>query len=291
MIAALLLAASATLSVSPVEGTVGDPLEATITVAADGATVEATPLGPDLGDVGVLEGAWQPPSGGTTVWKGRLAAWRVGEITVPPIEVGLARDGTREVVKTEPVKLTIRSVLDPKESKPTIADLKPPATVAPDWRPLRTALVVLAGLLVLAGVAFWIHRRYASRLAAVSAPADPFRRLPPHVWAYEELRLLLERQRARPGGEDLFFEELSRIVKQYLEGRFRVELLERTTAEMAPALSQAGVDDAVARQVRGLLDRADLAKFARAGAGPDGLKQAVEAAYAIVDRTKPAEAA
>ena len=137
MIALLLLAASATLAVSPVEGTVGDPLEATITVATDGATVEATPVGPELGDVGVLEGSWQPPSGGTTLWKGRLAAWRVGEITVPPIEVGLARDGSREVVKTEPVTLTIRSVLDPKEAKPAIADLKPPAAVPPDWRPLR----------------------------------------------------------------------------------------------------------------------------------------------------------
>jgi hypothetical protein len=290
--AIVLLAASAVLEVTPRKATVGDPLHATITVTLDAGTeVERAPVGPDLGaDVAVLGGTWAPTAEGKAVWSGTLAAYKTGTIEVPPVEVGVTRAGERETIATAAVPLEIVSVLAEKDrapdAKPELADLKPPATIAPDWGPAKLALWILAGLLVVAAALFLVWRRLAPRFARVAAPADPFRRLPPHVWAYEELSRLLEAHRADPAREDRFFEGLARIVKTYLSARLRVDLLERTTGEVAPMLAQAGAPPDVARRVLELLEQADLAKFARVPAGLDACRACVDAAYAVVDATK-----
>jgi hypothetical protein len=296
MLAAIvLLAATAVLDVTPRQATVGDPLRATLTVTLDpGSEVERAPVGPDLGeDVAVLGGTWAPTVEGKAVWTGTIAAYRTGTIEVPPIEVLVTEGSERRAVATAPVALEIASVLPEKDrapdAKPDLADLKPPATIAPDWGPTKVALAVLLGLLVLAALLYLLWRRLAPRLARVPAPSDPFRRLPPHVWAYEELKKLLDAHREDPSREDVFFEGLARIVKTYLSARLRVDLLERTTGEVAPLLAQAGSDPGVAGRVHALLERADLAKFARVPAGLDACRACIDTAYAIVDATKPRE--
>jgi hypothetical protein len=176
------------------------------------------------------------------------------------------------------------------DKPPDLMDLKPPASIPPDFGPLRTALIALAALLVAAGTCWWLWRRYAARLLAVAAPHDPFRKLPPHVWVYEELEKLLARRLAEEGRIGLFYDELTRIVKQYLEGRYRVELLERTTSEVPGALQHAGAPADAGFLARALLESGDRVKFARVDAGPSDCRAAVEEAYRLVDLTKPADA-
>jgi hypothetical protein len=141
-----------------------------------------------------------------------------------------------------------------------------------------------------AGVAWWLWRRYAAKLAAVPAAVDPFRKLPPHVWVYEELERLLARRLAEEGQIGLFYDELTRIVKLYLEGRYRIELMERTTAEVPPALKLAGAPAEAQTLARALLDGSDHVKFAKAPAGAAECRAAVEEAYRLVDLTKPVSA-
>jgi hypothetical protein len=169
-------------------------------------------------------------------------------------------------------------------------DLKPEASIPPDYGPLKLALLAFAALLVVAGLAWWLWRRYAAKLAAIAAPVDPFRRLPPHVWVYEELEKLLARRLAEEGKIGLFYDELTHIVKQYLEGRYRVDLLERTTSEVPAELASAGAPTEAGSLARALLESGDRVKFARLGAGPAECRAAVEEAYRLVDMTKPAEA-
>ena len=298
MLASLaLLAATAVLDVTPTKGTVGDPLRATITLTLDpGTAAERAPVGPDLGaDVAVLDGGWAPAAEGKAVWSGTIAAYRTGVVEIPPIELAVTGGGERRVVATSPVTLEIASVLPEKDrapdAKPELADLKPPATIAPDWRSLKAALAVVVGLLVVTALALGLWRRLAPRLAAVPAPADPFRRLPPHVWAYEELRKLLDAHREGAGREDVFFDGLARIVKTYLSARLRVDLLERTTGEVPGLLSQAGLPGELGGRVREILERADLVRFAREPAGLEACRASVESAFAVVDQTKPREEA
>jgi hypothetical protein len=103
------------------------------------------------------------------------------------------------------------------------------------------------------------------------------------------LEKLLARRLAEDGRIGLFYDELTRIVKQYLEGRFRVDLLERTTSEVQGALQHAGAPVEAGTLARALLESGDRVKFARVAAGPADCRASVEEAYRLVDVTKPVE--
>ena len=189
-------------------------------------------------------------------------------------------------VRSERVAIRVRSVLSPDDA---LADLKAPASIAPDYGALQQALVIVAAIALVSGVAWWLHRRYAHRLAAVPVPSDPFHRMPPHEWVYRELQRLLERRLAEQGEVDRFFAELSYIVKRYLGGRYRVELLERTTSEVFGDLRQAGAPREALAETRALLERSDRVKFAGERPQPEPCREAVEVVYRIVDATRAAE--
>lgn len=290
-------AATARLAVDPAKAHIGDALTAVLTVTLEpGESLDSSPLQVSWGSAQVLSGAWTPVAPGTTarVWRGSIAVYELGAVTIPPVEVAVKKGGAQTTVASEPVSLHIEATLPAStsgEKPPELIDLKPPASIPPDYRPLKGALLALAGLLAAAGAAWWLWRRYAAKLAAVRAPVDPFRKLAPHVWVYEELEKLLARRLAEEGRIGLFYDELTRIVKQYLEGRYRVELLERTTSEVQGALQHAGAPQEAGTRARALLESGDRVKFARLSASPAECRTAVEEAYRLVDVTKPVEVA
>ena len=284
------------VEVEPVKATVGDRLTVRVDVDVPPATrLDPPQLGPALGPFSVVEGGWSGPEdhaeGQRWTWTGEVVSFRPGENELPAVRVVVEDEaGKQHSAQSRPVSIEILSVLDgaePDAADTEIADLKPPAGVPPDYRARVTAAGILALLLLGAALLWWLHRRYAARLAAVPAPDDPFHRTPPHEWVYAELQKLLERRLAEQGQEALFFTEVARILKCYLGGRFRVELMEQTTAEVPGRLRQAGAATEAIDAVRNLLGGCDRVKFAKELARPGDCRAAIEAAYRIVDATKP----
>jgi hypothetical protein len=284
--------------VEPVEATIGDHLAARIVLQLpDGARFEPPEIGDTLGDLSVLRGRWaerpaEPESGSSLwTWEGTVAAYETGEVEVSPIRLRILREDVEEVVETEPLTVSILSVLPEadEEGAPEPADIKGPASIEPEYGALWAALGGLTALLAAAAAAWWLHRRFAGRLSSVAQPGDPFRRLPPHVWAYQELQKLLERDLGEERSIDRFYAELSRILKFYLTGRYRTDLMEHTTGEVPHLLEQAGAGEEAIAVIRSFLHRCDLVKFAGETPDPAACKGSVEEAYRIVDRTKPKE--
>ena len=284
-----------TLEFPQTAGTVGDRFPITVRVTGAGAgSWEPLPLPDSIGPFEVLDGDWElsdnPEGDASWAWSGGLAAYEPGEIELPAFTVRFRlADDTIEAT-TQALEVTIESVLGAGDDPGELADLKAPASVDPDYGALVIALSVLAGLLAVAGVVRWIQHRFAGRLAAVPQPADPFKRMPPHEWAYQALQELLRSGNADPDHAGPFFEEIARILKLYLGGRFRIELMECTTSEIGPLLGQAGADaNAIGKGERILLG-CDLVKFADRRPQPAEFRSTVEEAYALVDATRPAEA-
>jgi hypothetical protein len=283
------------IELTPREATVGDPLQLVVRVEVPpGTRLIAPDVGPELGPFAVLRGGWEPPAGpgDPRIWRGTLAAYRTGELELPPITVRVEGPEGARSTSSSALTVTVRSVLpDPTTTAetPELADLKGPASIPPNYTALRRAGTGLLLLLLLALVAWWLVRRYGERFAARPVPADPFHRVPPHVWVYEELQRLLNRRLAEDGRVDLFFAELATILKRYLGGRYRVQLMERTTSEVRPLLRQAGAPAEAAGAAEDLLGECDRVKFAREEPGPEACRAAVESAYRIVDATRPAE--
>jgi hypothetical protein len=91
------------------------------------------------------------------------------------------------------------------------------------------------------------------------------------------------------GRVDAFHAELSRIVKRYLEGRYRVDLLERTTSEVAAALVEGDVPRDRIDETSALLMTCDEVKFAGVRPRAEACRARVEEAYRLVDATRPAD--
>jgi hypothetical protein len=286
-----------TVEVNPLEATVGDRLQGKVTIDLPaGAEVQLPDLDALLGPFTLLSGSWQEPvvaeGRKSWHWTGELTAFRTGSLELPSITVRYSDESGSFSVESDPVRVTVRSLLEEaaEGEEAEIADLKPPVSMPAEYGPLWTALLILALILAAAALLWWLHRRYAHKLAAAAVPEDPFHRMPPHLWIYKALQELLERRLEEQGMIDVFYAELSRILKLYLSGRYRIDLMEKTTAETHGLLRQAGAPDRAIQEIRELLGRCDAVKFARNRPEPTSRKEAVEAVYSVVDATKPVQA-
>ena len=284
---------SVDVQLSPREATIGDPLDLTLTVTLPpDARLLPQPFGPQLGSFSVLEGEWEMPGEdgpGQRVWRGKVAAYETGNLELPGLVVRVESEGETTSARSPSLQVTIVSVLPPDGtgSEPLeIAELKGPASMKAQHRALWIAGLILLVVLLISLLAWWLARRYGDRLAARPVPQDLFHRVPPHVWIYGELKRLLESRLADQGEIEQFFTELSWILKHYLSGRYRLELMERTTSELAPLLREAGAPAGPSRQACSLLERSDLVKFARQIPRPEECRAAVEQTYRIVDATR-----
>jgi hypothetical protein len=289
---------SLSASIDPLRAHVGDLLDLTVVLEAPADASPALPeIGTELGPFTVVRGGWSPPAveqSGTArwTWSGRLAVYRTGTHELPSLRATLGSGDRVVVLTSDPVAIEIESLIaEPAtgEDETEIADLKPPASIPGEYGALIAGLALLALLLLGAAVLWWLQRRYAGRLAAAEVPEDPFHRMPPHVWVYRELQRLLDLRLEDRGEVERFHAELARIIKLYLGGRFRVDLLESTSDEVPPLLEQAGAPSASIGDARGLLERCDQVKFARLRPPAERWRDAVELAYRVVDRTRPAE--
>ena len=293
MLAALPAWGQARVEIEPSSATVGDPLTVRMTIeATDGIEPVREKLGPQLGPFTVLDERWSAATGEEASgwsWTATVAAYRTGELEFPALSV--ASSGGGEGWQTEALQVDVVSVLEDggseAEEAPEIADLKAPASIAPNFAPLWLAGGLLGLLLAVTALAWWLHRRYAARLAAAPAVEDPFARTPPHEWAFAALQELLEERGAL--ATDRFYARLSWILKRYLGARYRVDLLEHTSDEVCPLLEQAVAPGAAVARVNAVLADCDAVKFAKYDPGESERKDIVERVYRIVDRTKPAE--
>ena len=298
LLGAALLAGSAwgevTLRFEPASVAIGDPVSVWLTIeAAEDQRPAREKLGPNLGPFTVLEERWseQAAEDGRRVWvwSAVIAAYETGEQEFPGLTIAAATLDA-PAWETEPFTIDVVSVLDDAESETgeiEIADLKGPASVAPNLGPVWLAGFALIVLLAIAGLLWWLNRRYAARLAAVPLVTDPFARIAPHEWAFAQLRKLLDEEgRSR---SDRFYERLAWILKRYLGGRYRAELLELTTDEVRPVLQQAGTPSTALTRITPVLADCDAVKFAKYQPTETERKEIVERVYGIIDQTKPAE--
>ena len=125
------------------------------------------------------------------------------------------------------------------------------------------------------------------KLRAEPIVTDPFDRLSPHEWAFRELKTLLGSHWAEEVEYDRFYTRLSWILRRYLGGRFRVELMEHTTTEMLPLLRRAGAAGDWVEALAPLFSELDRVKYAAGSADPSRCRESVEESYRMIDASRP----
>jgi hypothetical protein len=161
-----------------------------------------------------------------------------------------------------------------------------------DLRPIDR-IVAVAGTLLLAlfvVAAFWLGRRRWVRAREVAAGPQPEPPAARYLRALDALRGEVGRL-----PRDAFYDRLSMAVRAFVEETTGVPAPERTTRELIGALAARGLaPPGTLAAIRDLLERADLAKFARiedeTAAALQALEQARSLAAALAPPSGPAPA-
>jgi len=210
-----------------------------------------------------------------------------GEWSVPALIVGFVdrRPGQRPApegedayeLSTEPIAFAVESVLPAdaeSELLPPLGELPPLPTRLERARPwIGAALLGVAAAIAAIALLARSGRRRSRRSA--------------YEIALARLRQLQRLPRVTPQEIDLFFVELSAVVRRYLEDRYEIRAPESTTEEFLERASHA---PALAREHRELLlsflRRADLVKFARSVPGDLEIAESVRSAERFLEETR-----
>lgn len=112
---------------------------------------------------------------------------------------------------------------------------------------------------------------------------------PPEEIAIEELRALLEMKLVEQGLVKEFYIRLSDVIRKFLEGRFRIFALDRTTWELYHQMRAKRFDRVHAERIRDFLEDCDLVKFAKYIPIKKEIEEAYNRAKEIVEITTPKE--
>ncbi len=287
----------AVVSIDPDEIDIGDNVKLELTVTAEpGVEVLMPEFGQMLGrftihDFTTLESVDEQ---GRNVIKQQymLQTRRSGEQYIVPLLIEFVdhRPGRKSApddldayeLLTERISFNVNSVL-PKDA---LADLHPPLDTLPqivadtgrkrNW--MITVALVLTAVTAAAGL---ILRLKKGKLAAKRSAFQI---------ALKRLEQLVTQPHGQPDEIEQFFVELSSIIRQYLEQRFRLRAPELTTEEFLVLISRSpDMSDEHQVLLRDFLHRADLVKFARFTPSENDIHLSIEAARKFLHETRPDE--
>ncbi len=120
-------------------------------------------------------------------------------------------------------------------------------------------------LVLLAGIGLWLYIRYIKKkrekISLLPKPSRP--KIPPHTAALDALDDLRQKKLWQNGRIKEYHSELTDIIRNYLEGRYKINAMEMTTTEIMEASISKMVPSHGRDKLMILFSRADLVKFAK----------------------------
>jgi len=190
-----------------------------------------------------------------------ITSFDSGYHKIPPLSFLYAKEGDTSIqyVSTLPLYLKVNTVeVDTTAAiKPIKAPLRAPLT-------FREVFPWVLGALLIALVAWFVYYYFRKRKKhqPLFAPRlKPTR--PAHELALEGLEELRHRKLWQSGKTKEYYTEMTDIVREYIENRFRVRAVEMTTEEILDGLKGENINTDAFDKLRQTLILADLVKFAR----------------------------
>lgn len=147
------------------------------------------------------------------------------------------------------------------------------------------ALVLLGIALIILGIYFW-KRRQRQPAAPVVKP-EP--KIPPHEIALAALQQLEAEKAWQNRPLKTYHTDLTDILREYIEGRYKVPAHEQTSNEVLQNLRFAEMGEEATMRLRHVLRLADMVKFAKEHPGAAENERSLQFAKDFVTQTKPSE--
>ena len=201
-----------------------------------------------------------------------ITAWDSGSYYIPPIAFS-------ENSKTEGLLITVKTVILEEGAK--LKDIKQPINTTIGWSDiwpwLLTFLIISLIIYVLKKHVFTKKEKVITVKPKVIIPAD--------ITALKKLTKLENEKIWQEGNIKEYYSQLSEIIRRYTENRFEFIALELTSDEILEKLKSILSDEKLSN-LRTLLQRADLAKFAKSKPVDTENKESMFLAKQFVSETK-----
>jgi len=237
----------------------------------------------------ILEkGAWtQMNVDGNRFWQRDLTvtAWDTGAYVIPPIGVGFQKAGQTGFAETRPIPLRVDfpSGVDTLKTISPIRDIKKEPM---QWEDALTYIFIGIGLVSLALLSYFLYKRWRNRK---KPPVSKVVYQPPHVIAALKLEQLQKARLWQQGQAKEYQSELSHIVREYLEGRYKIPALESVTDDLMRDIHKLGLGETQIDHLEDILHTSDLAKFAKVVPPEETHERLMRYAMELVEKTKPEE--
>jgi hypothetical protein len=287
----------------PPEGgwTVGDPIALRLRVLAPADVAVTLPELPEgWGDFEVraqstiVEAPEDEATRTTHVLSTTVVLWSPGRHETPSTTITYTNaNGASHTITAQPVTVQIESVLPTPESAEATAtiekrDLKPQAELPhpPIW-PWILAGIVAGPLLYIGGRWLWDRLPRREKETVIEEKPEPVDNRPAEVIAYEELDRIAALDLPAKGAFKRHTSLVTACLRAYIERRYDVPALDRTTYELMRDLRKTTISSQEARSLlRDLFNEADLVKFAKFTPTVASARAMLSSARRFVDITK-----
>ena len=240
-------------------------------------TVENTEIWPNYKeflteDIEVIETSKIDTNNGIISQSFTLTAWDSGSYYIPPIKFS-------EENKTEGILLNVQSIELEENAK--LKDIKKPFNEPIGWSDIWPFLFVILIILL----AIYVLKKYVFKKEKKKEKRKPIVIIRPDITALEQLNKLENAEIWQKGDIKNYYSQLSEIIRRYCENRFQFIALEITTDEILIELAEE-INTKEITKLKILLERADLAKFAKSKPGKNENIQSMLLAKEFVNNTK-----
>ena len=230
------------------------------------------------------------------IYQLELRVWELGELSLPPIQIGYEAGGERSWVVTNAVPLRVLGMLGDVDDKTALVGDTPPVPLRRrDWRWVLAAAVALTVIVVGVLALWWRTRKPKPTPALERAVRMPVRAARVRLSGAAERALAaltaLDKAGTLASEPRVGYDQLVAILRKFWHEQFAVGIRDRTSAELIKVLARTSMPAPALTASARWLERCDLVKFAKLEPDDDrraaDLTSARELIYAAIAAPPP----
>ncbi|MFN7115360.1 MAG: RDD family protein [Saprospiraceae bacterium] len=210
-----------------------------------------------------------------------LTSFDSGVYILPRIPVTYLQNGKIGIAETNTLRLEVSTIPIASDTV-QLAPIKPIIQEPRTLEDLVPYLIPLLIIIIIGCIIYLIVNR--KKKPKVVAPPKP---LLPHEIALQKLVTLQQQNLWQKGEVKQYQTELTFIIREYLENRFKIPALESTTDEIVQNLRKTDIEERWRDRLQELFVNADLVKFAKAQPPMTIHEQGMQEAIHFTWETKP----
>jgi len=139
-------------------------------------------------------------------------------------------------------------------------------------------------IIALVGVIVWLYFKYKNR--PIEEKPEPKIIIPAHIKALEVLNQLKQNNAWESENKKQYYSNLTDAVREYLEDRYNIQALEKTTREIIADLKYVNISVDDKYFLKEILKQADFVKFAKFKPNNEDGLMALNKSFEFVEKTK-----